>query len=86
MSHPKIIIYADAANYERAVSAARFVQQPGYVWPDDGLTIIRSEPWGGGQAVTMAVKRNKSSITVWDQAAPTVVAPDLRVLPWGERL
>jgi len=61
----KIIIHAKQDDYILAVRAAKYVQHPDYVWPDDNIACIS---YGDDYKLTFGVKRNKASITVWGPA------------------
>lgn len=63
----KLIIHAKPDDYILAVRAAKYVQQPGYDFPADGLCILSyGDEFDPGK--TFAVKRNKASLSVWGPA------------------
>jgi hypothetical protein len=70
MTTEKVIIHASRDNLYLAARAARSVLASTYEWPSDGIAVLQYV--GGPEeepVACFAVKRNKGSITVWEQPA-----------------
>lgn len=68
MTCHKIIIHGTAQNLALAARAATRVLAPAYQWQPNNITAIGYRRVDGTFEALFSIKRNKSSITLWEQS------------------
>ena len=69
MTHerPRLILYpSNLDNLEKLARVARYVTMPEYPWSSDGIALIRLEAPDGTVLFAASVRKNKNSITLWE--------------------
>lgn len=65
---PRIILYPhNLDNLEKLARIARHVSQPDYQWAEDGIAFVRTETLDGVAVFAASARKNKGSITLWEQ-------------------
>jgi hypothetical protein len=65
---PRLIIYPKTADQlEGLARIARHVLAPDYQWPSDGIAFVRTEAADGTVLCAAGIRKNKRSITLWEQ-------------------
>lgn len=65
---PRLIFYPRSLdNLEKLARIARHVSAPDYQWPSDGIALISTETINGVKLFSASARKNKGSITLWEQ-------------------
>jgi len=65
--HRLILYPSNLDNLEKLARIARYVASPDYKWSDDGIAFIRTETLDGELVFAASARKNKGSITLWEQ-------------------
>ena len=65
--HRLILYPSNLDNLEKLARIARHVASSDYKWSDDGIAFIRTETLDGKFVFAASARKNKKSITLWEQ-------------------